>query len=133
VGLGSPSPTVNLKGIHDEDLLKETDMFLAEARKDVVANVTRVKYLVTKNRLLTMRCKSGLEKAVDAFTAKQIQVVCAMCVCVCVRECECPMCVCVCVCGCFFSRGASIAVETKVVQAALMVVAAGCLGFSGAL
>jgi hypothetical protein len=89
VGLGSPSPTVNLKGIHDEDLLKETDMFLAEARKDVVANVTRVKYLVTKNRLLTMRCKSGLEKAVDAFTAKQIQVVCAMCVCVRERECEC--------------------------------------------
>ena len=128
MGLGSPSPTVNLKGIHDEDLLKETDMFLAEARKDVVANVTRVKYLVTKNRLLTMRCKSGLEKAVDAFTAKQIQVVCAMCVCVCVCVCECE-----CVCGCFFSRGASIAVETEVVQAFLMVVAAGCLRFSGAL
>ena len=97
MGLGSPSPTVNLKGIHDEDLLKETDMFLAEARKDVVANVTRVKYMVTKNRLLTMRCKSGLEKAVDAFTAKQIQVVCAMCVFVRVR------CVFVCVFAVVFS------------------------------
>jgi hypothetical protein len=75
VGLGQPSPKPQLD-IEEARLLVDTDKFLDEVRSQPIGtgDPAFVQTVVKKNRLFLMRCKSVLEKTVDNFTRKQVEL-----------------------------------------------------------
>jgi len=72
VGLGTPSPRPQLGG--DLTLLEETDQYLTEFSPALgTGDVKSVAQGVQMNRLYVQRCRSVLERTVDAFTRKQVE------------------------------------------------------------